>query len=211
MITTNEPKSKSSSALFNLDLSKTAKFVFLAIEGIIRKTGKNQFSQAKIAEVTGLARETVSRYVPELEAAGYLRVERAPKNSKICNIYHVIEDQTEFVTDSEGKEKGTVNEDKQTDSSDGQSQWHDVPSPETEPYAEVKENLVEAYGEDRVEAAIRYVKRQVNLHNPVGFLIWLLKGNSKSVDLDQLEREAFVKREPGLAYVTGKYADFIIS
>jgi hypothetical protein len=52
-------------------------------------TGRVQMSIDYLAQISRLSERTILRYLPELEAKGYLKIHRAPKGSKIPNIYEI--------------------------------------------------------------------------------------------------------------------------
>jgi hypothetical protein len=75
----------------NRDLPHQARYLFVIIaQEIDLDTGKAQITIGYLADVSGLSVRTILRYVPMLEAKGYIRVERAPKGSKITNIYEIV-------------------------------------------------------------------------------------------------------------------------
>src|SRR5688572_1343267 len=63
-------------------------FVMIAHEAYL-DTGKAQVTVEHLADVSGMSVRSVLRYTPLLEEKGYIRVHRAPKGSKIPNIYEI--------------------------------------------------------------------------------------------------------------------------
>lgn len=71
---------------------------------------------------------------------------------------------------------------------------------------DVLSHLVEKFGQLRVQAAIRYTKRQTNLTKPTGFLIRAIQDRIPGLDLSEDEREIRFEMNPGARYTSGKYA-----
>jgi len=69
--------------------------------------------------------------------------------------------------------------------------------------------LVAQSGFSLVTAVIKYAKAQKNLTNPPGFVIRATQGQLETLDLTESIREIRWRHEPGMRYITSKYADFI--
>jgi hypothetical protein len=75
----------------DLDLHPYSRLLFVMIaEEAYLDTGIVQMTIEYLAKISGMSVKTVMRYLPPLEAKGYLRVTRALKGSKIPNIYQII-------------------------------------------------------------------------------------------------------------------------
>ena len=59
--------------------------------------GMVQMTMEHLAEISRLSLKSVMRYLPPLEEKGYLRISRAPKGSKIPNIYEIVGQAAEVV------------------------------------------------------------------------------------------------------------------
>ena len=69
------------------DLPGMTRLIYLTVRELVDESGVLQCSQDFIAKVAGVSRRTVIRHVEILEAAGHLIVHRAPRNSRVCNVY----------------------------------------------------------------------------------------------------------------------------
>jgi hypothetical protein len=83
---------------YDRNLPFQARYLFVMIAHEVHlDTGRVQITTEHLADVSGVSVSTVLRYVPILEEHGYIRVTRAPKGSKIPNIYEIIGTAAEIV------------------------------------------------------------------------------------------------------------------
>jgi hypothetical protein len=77
--------------LLDTELHPYARLLFgiIAVKAHL-DTGIVQMTTDHLAELSGLSSRTVLRYLPQLEAKGLIQVARAPRGSKIPNVYEII-------------------------------------------------------------------------------------------------------------------------
>ena len=177
-------------------LSTTAKTIYWAVQEIIEATGLERFSQELIAKWASLSLRTVGRWLPVLEKAGYITVEKSAKNSRKKHRYLVTESPAK-VTES----RTLFVESIYKESVDNKQALCDRESH--------VERLRQQYGDLRVEAAQRYIQKQTNLYNPDGFMVALCAGKVSTVDIEALEKDVLRERDPASAYTSGKYGAFV--
>ena len=107
------------------------------------------------------------------------------------------------------------------DSDDAMVYYDDPYNPDDDPYTSdelptmeglssaIILKLVAQSGFSLVMAVIKYAEAQKNLTNPPGFVIRATQGQLDTLDLTESIREIRWRHEPGMRYITSKYADFI--
>lgn len=164
--------------VFDNTLRSTEKLIFYTIRNIIHETSRNQFSIQFIAQCAGVCTRTVIRCIKALEESRWIQVFRAPKNSRICNTYMVIESHTQSVLENQPDPQigSELQEQTTCDSNEyglSEAQWG---------------ILKQKYGEIRIKSLFSYAFSQKSLKNPTGFAYAVLSGKTKTVDLDGLEQ-----------------------
>ena len=192
-------------AIFNFNLSKMEKLIYFTVRELIEQTNRHDFSIAYIAKCAGICERTVNRWLPKLEEAGYLIIERGKRNSREKNRYWAESRSESVVCLKDSQEEYSL--DNSTNLSDSQSEVdEDVPNFSGISFENMKK-LVQKYGKIRVLASIRYTLEQKNLENPPGFVIWA--ANEQNFDLSaqitQVKEQLY-----GKDYLSGRYADFIV-
>ena len=158
----------------------------------------------ELADLTGLSEPTIYRHLPPLEEAGLIRVERAPKNSRIPNNYYLTDPAEETPAPQQADDVP----------SDEEQRWTgDLDEPRTIKMKGMRlamlQNLIATYGKNKVEATIEYANDQTNLHNPPGFVVAALRGHITGLDLSAYEDKITLKYDDGSRFITGEWAAFI--
>ena len=213
-ITKNQPFSKA--VTYDSALSAYAKLLFYTLERLVGGDGCVQATVDYLAQLMGTSARTVMRYTPVLEKAGYITVVRAPRNSKIPNIYRlgIVTESHSKVSDSPIASNGNVWS-SPVESPMQTAVQHPHPSqalphssqdlPQLEGMThENMAKLVAQHGLERVKAAVDYAQKQTNLYNKPGFVVRVVQGKIQGVDLRTVSDE-----DRRMRYVTGKYAHFI--
>jgi len=90
-------RSHAETIALNTDLSRDARFLhYILTYAINIDTNSGQITHEQLAEKASMCVRTVIRNIVVLEQAGLITVDRAPKGSKIPNIYHLAGEEAQI-------------------------------------------------------------------------------------------------------------------